>query len=292
MSEREATTPASGASARTARWWIVAAALLWSMSGVFAKSGTFDDWPLEARGPLLGFWRALFAGLFLLPFVRRPRWTPWLVPMTLSFAGMNASFLTAMTLTTAANAIWLQCTAPLWVFLIGLALRIDPLDRRNTVPIVAAACGVGLILYYELSGGARSGVAFGLAAGIFYAGVIISLRGLRNENGAWLVALNLLVSAAVLAPYVMRLGIVPSAWQFFVLAAFGIMQMAIPYLCFARGLRGISGQEASGIGLIEPIVMPVWVFLASGEAPAWWTIVGGGMIFAGLAWRYLRAERA
>jgi drug/metabolite transporter, DME family len=275
---------------RAGRLWIVVAALLWSSSGVFAKSAVFDDWALESRGAILGFWRALFAGLLLLPFVRRPRWTPRLVPMTLSFAGMNATFLTAMTLTTAANAIWLQSTAPLWVFAIGLIWRTEPFDRRNLVPVACAAAGVGLILYHEIAGDARTGVACGLAAGLFYASVIISLRGLRDEDSAWLVAINHLIAAAALAPYVLWLGIVPSGQQLFVLAAFGMLQMAIPYLCFARGLRGISGQEASGIGLIEPVIMPLWVFLASSEVPAWWTLAGGGLIFAGLAWRYLRPK--
>ncbi|MGD9769782.1 MAG: EamA family transporter [Pseudolabrys sp.] len=78
----------------------------------------------------------------------------------------------------------------------------------------------------------------------------------------------------------------PSGQQLVVLAAFGMLQMAVPYLCFARGLRGISGQEASGIGLIEPVILPLWVFLATAEIPAWWTLAGGGLIFAGLVWRY------
>jgi drug/metabolite transporter (DMT)-like permease len=286
MSNSVAATVRPEVSQRAGRLWIVAAALLWSSSGVFAKSGVFDDWPLESRGAMLGFWRALFAGALLLPFVRQPRWTPRLVPMTLSFAGMNVTFLTAMTLTTAANAIWLQSTAPLWVFAIGLIWRTEPFDRRNLVPLVTAAGGVGLILYHEIAGDAQLGVASGLASGVFFAGVVLSLRGLRHENSAWLVALNHLVAAAVLAPYVIWLGIVPSGQQLVVLAAFGMLQMAVPYLCFARGLRGISGQEASGIGLIEPVILPLWVFLATAEIPAWWTLAGGGLIFAGLVWRY------
>jgi drug/metabolite transporter (DMT)-like permease len=290
MNIRVENEPNREVSPRAGRLWIVAAALLWSSSGVFAKLAIFDDWPLESRGALLGFWRALFAGALLLPFVRRPRWTPRLVPMTISFAGMNATFLTAMTLTTAANAIWLQSTAPLWVFAIGLLWRTEPFDRRNVVPVVCAAAGVGMILYHEIAGEAQTGVICGLAAGMFYASVILSLRGLRHEDSAWLVAINHLVAAAALAPYMLWLGILPSGQQLLVLAAFGMLQMALPYLCFARGLRGISGQEASGIGLIEPVIMPLWVFLASSEVPAWWTLAGGGLIFAGLAWRYLRSD--
>ncbi|HZN36276.1 MAG TPA: EamA family transporter, partial [Pirellulaceae bacterium] len=56
---------------------------------------------------------------------------------------------------------------------------------------------------------------------------------------------------------------------------------------FARGLRSIPGHEATGIGLTEPILVPVWVVLAWGDRPAWWTLVGGGLILVGLAVRYL-----
>src|SRR5207249_102153 len=89
-------------SSLAARGWIVAAAVLWSVGGLFAKAPTFQDWPPDVRGPMLAFWRALFAGLLLLPLVRRPRWRPQLVPMGLCFAAMNLTYLTAMTLTTAA----------------------------------------------------------------------------------------------------------------------------------------------------------------------------------------------
>jgi drug/metabolite transporter (DMT)-like permease len=70
------------------------------------------------------------------------------------------------------------------------------------------------------------------------------------------------------------------------LAFFGMFQMGLPYILFARGLRSIPGHEATGIGLLEPILVPLWVFLAWGDKPAWWTLVGGGLILIGLAVRY------
>jgi drug/metabolite transporter (DMT)-like permease len=75
-----------------------------------------------------------------------------------------------------------------------------------------------------------------------------------------------------------------------VLAAFGFFQMGLPYLFFARGLRSISSQEATGIGLLEPILLPIWVYLAWHEMPAEWTLIGGGLILAGLVLRYTVAR--
>ena len=244
------------------RLWVVTAALLWSTSGLFAKSPLFDDFPPDSRGVLLAFWRALFAGLLLLPLVRRPRWRPGLVPMTLSFAGMNATYLTAMTLTTAANAIWLQSTAPLWVFVLGWCWGKDIIERRDLVPLACGALGVGVILYHELLGQAQVGILCGLAAGVMYAGVVLTMRELRDENGAWLIVLNHLVAAALLLPYLLYLNVWPSAQQLALLAVFGLVQMGLPYLCFARGLRSISGQEAAGIGLLDPVVAPLCVYVA------------------------------
>ena len=81
------------------------------------------------------------------------------------------------------------------------------------------------------------------------------------------------------------------------LAGFGMLQMAVPYVLFARGLRSITSQEATVIGLLEPILLPVWVYLAWGETPAPWTLFGGAMILAGLFLQYVvpllrRVERS
>jgi drug/metabolite transporter (DMT)-like permease len=98
------------------------------------------------------------------------------------------------------------------------------------------------------------------------------------------------VAAAVLLPFVWMSDQWPSAAQLDVLAAFGLVQMAVPYLLFARGLRYVSAQEAAMIALVEPVVMPVWVYLAWGERPALWTIAGAALILVGLVVRF-RAVR-
>ena len=140
---------------RRARWLVVIAAVLWSTSGLFAKAPLLSTWPLEQRGVLLAFWRTLFAGLFLLPFIRRPQWTWWLIPSTLLFAVMSVSYLTAMTRTTAANAIWLQNTAPLWVFVLGVGLFRERVQRADWWMLLAVALGLGLILACEWRACAR-----------------------------------------------------------------------------------------------------------------------------------------
>jgi drug/metabolite transporter (DMT)-like permease len=244
-------------------------------------------WP----GPVLAFWRAAFACVVLWPLVRRPAWSWKLVPAAALFAAMNYTYLTAMATGSAANAIWLQCTAPVWVLLIGVLVFREHAVGLDWLLVAFAAAGVAIILYFESSGQSPLAVLWGLASGVFYAGVVLSLRQLRHLESAWIVAVNHLVTAVVLAPYAFGSTYFPSGWQWLLLGGLGIAQMGLPYVLFARGLKSIPGHEATGIGLVEPLLVPVWA-LAWGDKPAWWTLVGGGLILIGLSIRYLGATWA
>ena len=118
------------------------------------------------------------------------------------------------------------------------------------------------------------------------------MRVLRSQAAAFLVAVNHLAAAVLLAPYCIYLAQPVGGRQLLVLAAFGFFQMGLPYLLFARGLREVSGQEGAAIALVEPVLVPLWVFLMpGGERPAWWTVAGGALILTGLLIRYVRAEQ-
>jgi drug/metabolite transporter (DMT)-like permease len=285
--QRPLAPPAAAAhSALRGRLLVALAAVMWSTSGLFAKATTFAVWPADERGILLAFWRAAFAGVLLLPAVRRPKWDIKLVPLCLAFTLMNVTYLSAMSLTTAANSIWLQSTAPWWVLLVGVLVLGEPFPRRELAPLLIGGLGLAVILGFEVQGQARAGVLLGLVSGFAYSGVVLSLRALRGLDTVWIVAIAHLVTAAIIFPYVAYLNAWPTPHQLPVLAGFGLIQMALPYVFFARGLRAITSQEATVIGLLEPILLPVWVYLAWGERAAPWTIIGGGLILAGLVLRY------
>jgi len=293
MTTSDSPPPAPGKLA--ARLSVVAAALMWSTSGLFAKAPLFDDWPKADRGLILAFWRAAFAALVLVPLIRRPKWNVRLVPMTICFTLMCVTYLTAMTRTTAANAIWLQATSPWWTFLLAVLIFREPVARRELIPLGFGVLGVGTILLFELGIHTRDhtpdtvGVLCGLGAGVSYACVVLFMRRLRDQTSAWLIALNHLVAVLGMLPWVVHLGIWPSPAQLAVLACFGVFQMAIPYVLVSRALRTISSQEAIGICLIEPVLTPLWVLLW-GEVPAPWTIAGASLILVGLVVRYVVFE--
>ncbi|MCI0362008.1 MAG: DMT family transporter [Planctomycetaceae bacterium] len=282
-------TAHSAPSIVTARLLVLTAAIMWSTGGFFVKAPYFAGWP----GPVLAFWRVAFACLVLLPLVRRPAWSWKLVPMTAAFTLMNYTYLSAMAKGSAANAIWLQSTAPVWVLIVGVLVFGEKATRRDLLLLLFCATGIGVILYYESRGASLEAGLWGLAAGVFYGGVVLGLRQLRAMDSTWLAAMNHLVTAIALAPIAMAPLVnsssptpFPSGMQWLLLAGFGILQMGLPYILFARGLRTIPGHEATAIGLLEPILVPVWVLLAWGDRPAWWTLAGGGLILIGLAVRY------
>jgi drug/metabolite transporter (DMT)-like permease len=253
------------------------------------KSPPLEAIPVGERGPLVACFRALLAGLCLAPFVnwKRARFHQRMVPMALAFAAMNFLFITAMTRTTAAAAIFLQYTGIGWAFLFGVLFLKERVSRDNLVALGFGLAGIGWIVGGEWHGSQFLGTLLALCSGLAYGAVIASLRALREENSAWLVVLNHLVSAAVLLPWVITQGLIPSGTQWALIAVLGAFQMGLPYVLFARGMTGVPAQEAGLITLLEAILNPLWVWLFWGEEVATSTWIGGGLILTGLVVRYV-----
>ena len=129
------------------------------------------------------------------------------------------------------------------------------------------------------------GLACGILAGVFFAGILCTLRWLRNYDAQTVIAWNFVITLLCFFPLMLRTGYFPTPAQLATLAAFGVFQFALPYLLIARGLAKISAQEGVLIVLLEPILTPVWVWLVWGIGEPWWTIVGGVLVLCGLVVR-------
>lgn len=274
-------------SAGRGRWFVLAAAVLWSVSGAITKS-------IDLDGQTIAFYRGLFAGLVLVPFVPRGKrvFRPAMIPLGLVFGAMTGFYLASMKATTAANAICLQYTATFWVVPLAYLFLGERPDRRSAAGIAFALVGIAVIVRYGHSGrdDEWKGILLGLASGVAYAGVAIGMRGLRELNPIWLSAVNNLSGSLALLAWMTvthGLPVVPTAPQALALVAFGTVQMAIPYALFARGLREVNAAEAGLISLAEPILNPLWVFLVAHERPSPPTLLGGAFLLAGIALRYL-----
>ncbi|MSU77642.1 MAG: hypothetical protein EXS16_06050 [Gemmataceae bacterium] len=282
------------------RWCILIAAVLWSLSGAFTKAlttptvlgvnePTLEPFVLAGKDvPMqIAFYRAFFAGLVLVPTLRRGdlQIRPLMFVMVLCFGLMNATFISAQSLGTSANAILLQNSAPMWMYLVSIYWLGEKADRRSTICLFLGMLGIGLIIAGGWTDGELLVVGIGLFSGFTYAGVILGLRILRDMSSSWLTVWNHLLGSLILLPFVLMLH--PPTWQqFIVLFLFGAIQLGLPYWLMARGLRSVSATEAGAITLLEPILTPIWAWLISGETIGPWTFAGGAVILGALAYRY------
>ena len=263
------------------RWLIFSAAFLWSLAGVFIK---FLDVP-----PLtIVFYRSLFAGLVFTPFLRRnglPLNGPILVS-ALTYTAAISSFVAANKLTTAANAIVLQYTAPIFVFLFSRLVLKEKIAKLNGFALAVSMIGVGIISLDSVGQPDMAGVLLALLSGLLFAAYMINLRGTREINPVYLTWINNMVCALLLL-FIVKSQLWLTATQLWILIVMGAVQLGMPYFLFSKGLHAVSLQEASLIALIEPVLNPLWVALVVGEIPSKATVAGGGMILLGLGVRYV-----
>ena len=282
-------------SAGQARLYIVLAALFWSLSGALTKILTkptiFNFGSPEVHGLAIAFYRVFFAGLVIVPALQRREVTfrPLMTLMAGSFACMNLLFIMALAWGTAANTIWLQYTAPLWLYLAGIWWLGEQPDRRSTIALVTALAGVGVIVLGGKGLDQLGVLAIALGSGITFAAVLLCFRVLRAHSPRWLTLLNHAGGSLVLLPICWWwLPRQPTWPQMAVLVVFGIVQTALPYFLAARALSSISAREAGMISLLEPLLNPLWAYLVSpdSEAPSVFTLTGACLILVALVYRY------
>jgi len=264
-----------------ARLVLLLAAILWSLAGVFIK--------FLALPPLtIVFYRSLFASLFFTLFIRKstamPR-APLFVAMA-SYTAAISAFVSANKITTAANAIALQYTAPLFVFTIVHFLFREKITGVNWMSLLFGMLGIGVICAGSAGQPDAAGVLIALLSGLLFSVYMVSLRFLTDMSAGTLTFLNNLACCLLLLPFV-RSELALSWSAGWMVAVMGVVQLGIPYWLFSKGVQKIQIQEASLIVLIEPVLNPIWVALAVGEVPSRATLVGGCLIILGLGVRHL-----
>ena len=266
------------------RLLLLAAAVLWSTAGAAIKLSSLTGWQISGG-------RSLVAGVFLLLAVRESRVRPTLrsVLVAIAYAFTVILFVLATKLTTAANAIFIQDAAPLFVLVLSPWLLREMPTRGELLSIPVYALGLGLFFLDELSGGQALGNVIALFSGVAFAFSIVGLRLLRHEGPAALVQGNLL--AAAIALPVGLSGPAPGPVDLALVGYLGVFQLGLAYLCFSRGLVKTPAVEASLLVLLEPVLNPVWTFLAMGERPGPWALAGGAVVLGATLWRTLRAAR-
>ena len=262
-------------------WFVVVAVLLWSTGGLFIKWGTLSDAELSGA-------RALFAAATVMFLTRREGFRLNLVTAVAAvfYAALLYLFVRATLQTTAANAIFLQYTAPVYILLAEPFFFKEKYRAADFV--VVAFCIVGMSLFFvgQLRPQDVEGNLNALASGACFAVFFLLLRHprAREVNRAASVIYGNLLLALVMLPAVVRGAEHFTTANILIAAYLGIVQLGIAYTLLTLGIaRGVKSLDASVIGYIEPVLNPVWVFLFLGERPARWALAGGAIIIAAVA---------
>lgn len=261
-------------------------ALGWSLGGVLLKS---VDWPPLA----VGGGRGLVAAVFLLLVCGRSlrfTWSPLMLGTALAYTGCTVLFAAATKLTTAANAILLQYTAPVWVALFGAWFLGERARRADWWTIAATFVGMGVFFYDGLKFNNLTGILLAIASGVSFAAMIVLLRKQREgANIESVIVGNVLgfligLPAMCSAPW-------PDHGSLVALLLLGVFQLGIPYLLYARAIRHVTALEAVLIPVIEPILNPIWVLLIIGERPSPLALFGGAIVLGAVTWRAVDSIR-
>ena len=261
-------------------------ALGWSLGGVLLKS---VDWPPFA----VGGGRGLVAALFLLAVGGRSlrfTWSPLQLATALAYTGCTVLFAAATKLTTAANAILLQYTAPVWVALFGAWLLGEPARRADWWTIAASFVGMAVFLYDGLQFHSLTGILLAIASGVAFAAMIMLMRKQKDGSTLEAVILGNLLGFLIGLP-AMWSAPLPDARSLVALLLLGVVQLGIPYLLYSRAIRHVTALEGVLIPVIEPILNPIWVMLVIGEHPSPLALLGGAIVLGAATWRAVAAIR-
>jgi drug/metabolite transporter (DMT)-like permease len=262
---------------------ILATALLFSTGGAAIKACGLNAWQVASFRSGV----AALALALLVPAARRVSWRVLLV--AIAYAGTLISFVLANKLTTAAQAVFLQAAAPLYVVFLERWLLAPRIAGR---PILRRWPGVNLL--QPGSGSAtrrtRHGNVIAIGSGVFYAFLMVGLRcgsppmprpGGPRPTSLW----ERLAFAAALPLALPVLVSRPMDWA--VIAYLGVFQIGLAYYLMTRAMRTITALDTAVLLLIEPLLNPTFVWLMHGETPTPLAMAGGAMVLAATTWRSL-----
>lgn len=262
-------------------------ALCWSLAGVLFK---FVHWPpLAAAGG-----RSLIAALFLLAVRGRAlrfTWSPLQLGTALAYAGCTVLFAVANKLTTAANAILLQYTAPVWIALFGAWLLGERSTRADWLTIAAVFAGMGIFLYDGLQLNNLPGIGVAILSGVFFAAMVMLLRKQKDGSPLESVILGNVLGFFIGLPAMWSAPALPRE-SLAALLVLGIVQLGLPYLFYARAIKHVTALEAALIPVIEPILNPLWVLCFIGERPSPLALFGGVIVVGAVTCRAVASVRA
>ena len=222
----------------------------------------------------------------------RVAWHPATFGAGLVYAATLSLFVAATKLTTAANAIFLQSAAPLYVLLLAPYVLHERARRRDLIYLAALA--QGLVLCFLGESGATStasnpvlGNWLGAASGLAWALTLLALRHIGRDDRTGNATVGGVVAGNALAALLALPFALPmpaaSVVEWTTLVYLGVFQIGLAYICLTKAIRGLPALEVSLLLLLEPVLNPLWTWAIRGETPGGWTLAGGAVIIGATA---------
>jgi len=270
---------------RKAVMYLVVTAILWSTSGVLIK---IMDW--QPLAILAG--RSLFASVVFLIYLRRvpTRFNRWQLLAAGMFILTQFLFITSTKLTTAANSIFLQYTAPIYVMLLAYWWLGEKPSRTDWFAMLVIFLGLTLFFGDQLSTEGFYGNLLAILSGVTSAVMMVAFRAQKNGDPAESNLIAFLVTAAFGLPFVLKETWTVNSWL--ILAFLGIVQIGFAFIFFSKGIKHIPALEANLIGTLEPVLNPIWVFLFYGERMGKFALFGGLVVLGGVILSAVGSARA
>lgn len=260
---------------RKAILYLTLAAILWSTSGLFVKILN-----LQPISILAG--RSIFASVVFLIYLRRipTRFNRWQLLAAGAFILTQFLFVTSTKMTTAANSIFLQYTAPIYIVLLAYWFLREKPSRTDYISMVVIFLGLTLFFGDELSTEGLYGNILAILSGVTSAVMMVAFRAQKDGNPAESNLIAFLVTATFGFPFLLKETWTVNSWL--ILAFLGVVQIGLAFIFFTQGIKHIPALEANLIGTLEPVLNPIWVFLFYGESMGRFALLGGLVVLGGV----------
>ena len=265
--------------------FLILAATLWSTGGLMIKAISWG--PVAILGG-----RSIFSSIMFLIYLRRfpIHWTRWKIIAAIAHILTAFLFVTATKLTTAANAIFLQYTAPVYIILLGAWFLRERPSRNDWGSMVIIFAGMALFFGDRLSLNGLEGNILAVLSGFSMAVMNVSLRAQKDGSPAESILMAHLFTAIIGFPAVLRESWTVTNWL--IVLYLGIFQIGLSFIFFTSAIKHVPAIEATLISTLEPVLNPVWVFLFLGETPGRFALIGGLIVLAGVALNAVGSARA
>lgn len=257
---------------------LILTGVMWSFGGLFIKS--VNAHPLAIAGI-----RSAISCIIITLYVKKPKftWSFAQIGAAVAYASTVILFVASNKFTTAANAILLQYTAPIYVALLGAWLLKEKPRTIDWITMFVVLCGMVLFFMESIDTRGMLGNIFALLSGVSFASFTVFMRMQKDSSPIESVILGNVITAVIGVPFIFTA--IPDSKGWLCLIFLGVIQLGIPYILYSKAIMKARAIEASLITMIEPILNPIWVSLIIGEIPGALSIAGGVIVIAAVAVR-------